>query len=143
MRIFDLEKWIFYSTAFAIAVVFVFLTPSTHIITRWFPGKTDRLWLYPELLFSAGFSLWSVYRFSLTFLVRWGVFEDRRLQIPRVPLSNGVRLLRWILPAVRLLFHVLLLAGICAWALALMREGFFGKIFYQNANRPDYASKAL
>ena len=128
MKIFDLEKWVFYLTALAIAVVFIFLTPTTQIIAGWFPGKTDRLWVYPGVLFSGGFIFWTVYRLSLSYLVRKGIFEDRRGRASRTPLRGWARIMGWVLPALRLSFQVLLLAGTCVWALAVMRSGWLQKL---------------
>ena len=128
MKIFDPEKGIFYLTAFAMATVFVFLTPTTQIIALWFPGKTDRLWFYPAFFFTAAFCLWTAYRLSLPYLVRRGILEDRRRPSGRMPLRGPGRLLRWMQPALRLLFQVLLLAGVCSWTVAFMRSGWFQKL---------------
>ena len=133
MKIFDPEKWIFYLTALAMATVFVFLTPTTQIIAFWFPGKTDWLWFYPSFFFAAAFSLWTAYRLSLPYLVRRGIFEDRRCPSGRAVLRGPGRWLRWMQPALRLLFQTLLLAGVCSWAVAFMRSGWFQKLLGQIA----------
>jgi len=123
MKIIDPEHWIFTLTAIAIGAVFVLLTPSTTIIARWYPGKTDWLWLYPTVLFCSSFFLWLVYRVKLPRLIERGIFEDRR-RMRLVSEDNKVlRAWRWLRPMVRLLMRVFLIAAVCSAGLIFLRSG--------------------
>lgn len=124
MKIFDPERWILRLCAFAIALVFIWLMPSTQIIAPWFPGKTDWLWLFPAALFGLSLLAWLMYRLKLPDWIERGIFEDRRMNRQPLPLNDYEKKIRWLRPMLRLTSQVFMLAGVCALALCLMRSGW-------------------
>ncbi|MBP9864856.1 MAG: hypothetical protein KBC91_00485 [Candidatus Omnitrophica bacterium] len=142
MKIIDPERWIFTFTALAITAVFILLTPSTTIIARWFPGKTDWLWLYPSILFALSFILWLIYRLKLPSLIEKGFFEDRRKDRIPIALSPSARTWRWVRPMLRLFMQVFLIAALCSSALTFMRSGKNRDLLVTVAQDPIYSQRA-
>jgi len=141
MKIFDPERWIFTLTSLAIAAVFILLTPSTSIIARWFPGKTDWLWIYPGLLFVLSLILWLIYRLSLPRLIEKGIFEDRRKNRQLPELSSSERTWRWLRPMLRLFIQVFLIAALCSTVLTWMRSGKNRDLLVKAAEDPFFDAR--
>ena len=142
MKIIDPERYIFTLTSFAIAAVFILLTPSTRIIAHWFPGKTDWLWVYPGTLFALSFILWFVYRLSLPGLIEKGFYDDRRKNRPPSQLSFEERTWRWLRPMLRLLAQVFLIAALCSATLTFFRNQKNRDLLENIAKDPLYEARA-
>lgn len=142
MKIIDPERWIFNLTSLAIAAVFILLMPSTQVIARWFPGKTDWLWFYPGVMFALSFVFWLLYRLSIPALIQKGFFEERRRNREPLQQSFTDRAWRWLRPMLRLMAQVFLVAALCCSVLTLMRSQKNRALLESIARDPLYEARA-
>ncbi len=93
--------------------IFFLLMPTTQIYTSWFPDKKAQLWLLPAGVLLISSLLWMAASLSTPFLIRCGIFEDRRRGDRQGNAESRVRVFKSILPVISFAFHMLLLIGIC------------------------------
>jgi len=115
-------------------IIFFLLAPTTHIYTAWFPEKKDRLWLFPLAVVIFSSLLWLVGSLSTPFLIKSGVFEDRRCGPRPEETARRARLFKMVFPIVSFLFHMAVLIGLCASMILWTRnqsagENLFGVLW--------------
>ena len=114
MKPINFEKILFPANAIITAVVFFFLTPTTYIYARWFPDKKDSLWLIPAAIVFTSAMLWLLTSLNLPKLIKKGVFEDRRKNDRSSQGPAPMNVWRTVWPVIVFVFHMTLLAGMCA-----------------------------
>ena len=135
MKIFDFEKFIYRLTILMIAVVFVLLVPTTHIIASWYPGKKDTLWLWPFAAVSLGIVSWLLMRLSIPKFIQWGWFQNRRNEPRQENGSAGRRLWRIALPILSFSIQMFLLIFMCMCLVAFMRSETIEQLLTYMASR--------
>lgn len=124
----DFEGWIFRLNVIVTGFVFFLLAPTTQIFSSKFPDKKDTLWLFPLSVVSASLGLWFLMRLALPWMIRKGIFEDRR-KIPRPQSRRGwERLEKIFFPVVVLALHLLLLIALCVMMVLFMRSDFWERL---------------
>ena len=94
-------------------IVFFLLFPTTHIYASWFPEKKNQLWLFSLGIALGSAFLWLLGSLSTPFLIKSGIFEDRRRQPRSEETAARVRYFKMALPIASFLFHMFLLIGLC------------------------------
>ena len=122
MKIFNFQKIMFRINVVVITIVFVLLLPTTRIIAAWYPGQTDLLWFFPVAVLVITTLLWFMTSLSIPFLIKKGIFEERR-KTPRPELRwTFRRFWRITLPVITLVIQMLLLIFLCMSLIAFMRS---------------------
>lgn len=128
MRIFDFEKIFFRVNVALVAVIFIFLTPTTQIIASWFPGKKDILWAVPAGVLTLCSALWIALKLALPSLIRRGIFEDRR-GAQREEAFTPERFRRLFLPVLIFFIQGMLLILMTMCLISFLRGEVFFRLF--------------
>ena len=132
MKPVNFEKILFPLNAIITAVVFFLLKPSTYIYAQWFPDKKDSLWLIPAGVIFTSAVLWLLTSLNLPKLIQKGVFEDRRKNDRSSEEVAPMNVRRTLWPVLVFIFHMALIAGMCASLIVEMRSDTTGHLLFNN-----------
>lgn len=130
MKPIDCEKILFPVNALLTAVIFFLINPAIHIYAGWFPDKKDSLWLVPVWILGISAVVWFFTSLSMPWMIRKGIFEDRRLNRPLQPGRPQVDVSRVAGQILNFLFHMIFLLAICFFMVSEMKKGTTGKVLF-------------
>lgn len=129
MKLWDFEKFFFRLNIIVTFIVFLLLTPSTHIIAKWYPDDESVLWRFPLIVLGVSGVIWLLASLCLPFFFKWGFFEERRDE-PRDPIRPfTVRIVRMAAPIFVLAVHLSILLFCCYCLVAFMNSDKLDHLF--------------
>ncbi len=129
MKPLNLEKILFPVNAIVTAVVFFLLAPTTRIYARWFPEKKDSMWWIPVWVLGISVVLWVATSLAMPYLIRKGVFEDRRKAARGDGPQPPVRLSKVFGAVSVFVFHMIILIALSLSLIVEMRKGGSERLF--------------
>ena len=110
-------------------IVFFLLFPTTRIYASWFPDKKNELWLLPASIVLVSSALWLLGSLSTPFLIRTGIFEERRRGPRPDETARRVRVFKASMPVLSFFFHMILLIALCMSVISAARARSEDKSF--------------
>ena len=122
MKPVNFQSFLFPINGILTAVVFFLLSPAVRIYARWFPDKKDALWFFPLGVVLGSAVLWLSASMATPYLIKRGIFENRRRDSRPEDSEAAKRFWKMIFPILIFVFHMLVLIGICISVLVGMRN---------------------